>query len=63
MVSIMNINFGKKRKEKITLVFSYEHECELVSLVLITGVRDAICGFMLPLGGELWWSTKKVHFD
>jgi hypothetical protein len=58
MVSIMNINFGKKRKEKITLVFSYEHDCEPVSLILITGFRDAVCGFMPPLGGGLWWSIK-----
>jgi len=36
----------RKEKEKVTLVFSYEHECEPVSRILITGFRDVVCGFM-----------------
>ena len=48
----------KKRKEKITPVFSYEHDCEPVSRILITGFHDAVCGFMPPLGGGLWWFTS-----
>jgi hypothetical protein len=32
-----NNDGATERKEKITLVFSYEHDCEPVSLVVITG--------------------------
>ena len=35
MISLCTLS--KKRKEKVTLVFSYEHDYEPVSLMLITG--------------------------
>ena len=40
--------------EKIMPVFSHRREFELVSHTLITGYRDAVYGFMPPLGGGLW---------
>ena len=40
----------EKRKEKITPVFLYRRDYEPVGLTLIIIFRDAMCGFMPPLG-------------
>ena len=42
-----------QEKEKITPVLSYRRDFEPVGLILITVFRDAVCGFMPPLGGGL----------
>ena len=47
----------EKRKEKITPVFSYRRDCEPVGLIPITVLRDAIYGFMPPLGR---WALMKM---
>jgi hypothetical protein len=42
--------YRRKEKEKITSIKLYRRECEPVGHALITVFRDAVYGFMPPVG-------------